>query len=499
MIDTVRVRYAPSPTGPLHIGGARSALFNWLFARHHHGTFILRIEDTDQTRYDPNALIDLLDGLRWLGLHWDEGPEVGGEYGPYFQTRRAELYQHWASWLVENGHAYRCYCSSQRLAQMRQEQRQTGGLVGYDRHCRYLTASQRAEHEAAGDSFVIRLAMPVEGTTTFEDMIRGPITVENRTQDDLILLKSDNLPTYHLANVVDDHFMEISHIMRADEWIPTAPRHVRLYQAFGWEMPAIAHLPIILDPSGKGKISKRRKQVGDQVYYVSVCDFKQAGYLPETMFNFLARIGWGMDAETEVFGPEEAIARFSLAAVNPAPASPPYTKLDWLNGVYLRQMSVDELAERLYPVLQSAGLEVNPEAVLAVTPLIQERIKTLNDAIELTNFIFEDEISYDTESLIGKKMDARSSASALASATEALAALAPFSDDHIETSLRALANDLNLKAGQLFGIIRVAVSGKAVAPPLFGTLAVLGRERSLARMTVAERKLEEYIRAAPQP
>lgn len=498
MTDTVRVRYAPSPTGPLHIGGARTALFNWLFARHHRGRFILRIEDTDQARYDPDALVDLFDGLRWLGLDWDEGPEVGGEYGPYFQTQRAELYQQWANWLVDNGHAYRCYCSPERLAQMRQEQREKGGHLGYDRHCRYLTVNERAEYEAARDAHVIRLAMPVEGTTSFEDFIRGRITVDNRTQDDLILLKSDGLPTYHLANVVDDHFMEISHIMRADEWIPTAPRHVRLYEAFGWKMPAIAHLPIILDPSGKGKISKRKKQVGSQVYYVSVREFKEAGYLPETMFNFLARIGWGMDAETEVFDVEEAIARFDLAAVNAAPASPPYAKLDWLNGVYLREMSCDELARRLYPVLQSAGLEVDPETVLAVTPLIQERIKTLQDAVALTDFFFEDKIVYETESLIGKRMDALSSLNALTRAAGALSGLESFSDNEIETVLRGLANDMNLKAGQLFGIIRVAVTGKKVAPPLFGTLDVLGRERSLARLALAERRLEEFIHANPE-
>ncbi len=492
MNHSVRVRFAPSPTGPFHIGGARTALFNWLFARRHGGAFILRIEDTDQKRYEPDALTDLLDGLRWLGLDWDEGPEVGGDFGPYFQTQRVDLYRHWAEWLVENDHAYRCYCSPTRLAQMRQEQRAQGALQGYDRHCRFLSAAVRSEHEAAGDSYVVRLAMPMEGSTSFVDLIRGPITVDNRTQDDLILLKSDGLPTYHLANVVDDHFMQISHIMRADEWIPTAPRHVRLYEAFNWEMPPIAHLPIILDPTGKGKISKRRKQIGDQVYYVLVREFKEAGYLPETMLNFLARIGWGMDAETEVFDPEEAIARFDVTAVNPGPASPPYSKLDWLNGVYMRQMPVDELARRIYPVLQSAGLEVEPETVKAVTPLVQERIKTLNDAIELTDFFFKDGITYEPQALIGKKMGANASLAALQRVYATLADL-NFDAETLETALRALADELGLKAGQLFGIIRVATTGKTVAPPLFGTLAVLGRERTLARVSLAEEKLNELV------
>lgn len=489
MSNTVRVRFAPSPTGPFHIGGARTALFNWLFARHNGGSFILRIEDTDQRRYDPNALSDLLDGLRWLGLDWDEGPEVGGNFGPYFQTQRADLYRHWANWLVDQEHAFRCYCSPERLAQMRQEQRERGEQVGYDRHCRYLTAAQRAEREAAGESYVIRLAMPIEGSTSFEDLLRGTITVDNHTQDDLVLLKSDGLPTYHLANVVDDHFMEISHILRADEWIPTAPRHVRLYAAFDWEMPAFAHLPIILDPSGKGKISKRKKQVGAQVYYVLVHEFREAGYLPETMFNFLARIGWGMDAETEVFDPEEAIVHFDVTAVNPGSASPPYSKLEWLNGVYIRQLPTDELARRIYPTLLSAGLEADLETTIAVTPLIQERIKTLNDAVALTDFFFEDEITCEPGALIGKRMDASSSLVALQRTRATLADLPDFEEATLEPALRAQADELGLKAGQLFGIIRVAATGKTVAPPLFGTLAVLGRERTLTRLESAEEKL----------
>jgi glutamyl-tRNA synthetase len=487
----IRVRFAPSPTGPFHIGGARTALFNWLFARHHGGSFVLRIEDTDQKRYDPASLSEHLEGLRWLGLDWDEGPEVGGDYGPYFQSQRADLYRQWAGWLVEQGQAYRCYCSPRRLEQMRREQQARKGPSGYDGHCRYLTAAQRAEHEASGDAGVIRLAMPAEGTTSFVDLIRGEISVDNRTQDDLVLLKSDGLPTYHLANVIDDHFMEISHIMRADEWIPTAPRHVRLYQAFGWQMPALAHLPVILAPVGKGKLSKRKKQVGDKVYYVLVREFKEAGYLPEAMFNFLARIGWGLDAETEIFDRDQAIACFDLMSVNPAPASPPYSKLDWLNGVYIRDLSTDELARRLYPVLQSAGLEVEPATVTAVAPLVQERLKTLHDAVELTDFFFEGEIVYEPRELIGKKMDAEASLAALQRVQATLADLAAFDKETIETALRALVDELGLKAGQLFGIIRVATTGKKVAPPLFGTLAVLGRQRSLARIELALEKLRK--------
>lgn len=492
MTQAVRVRVAPSPTGYLHLGVARTALFNWLFARRHGGSFIVRIEDTDQKRYVPEAVTNLLDGLRWLGIDWDEGPEVGGDYGPYFQTQRADMYRHWSDWLLEQGYAYRCYCSPQRLDQMRQEQRARGeSAQGYDRRCRHLTAAQRAEHEAAGDVGVVRLAMPTEGVTSFVDLIRGQITVENHTQDDLILLKSDGLPTYHLANVVDDHFMEISHIMRADEWIPTAPRHVQLYRAFGWEVPIFAHLPIVLSPTGKGKLSKRRQQVGSKVYYTMIHEFQEQGYLPEAMVNFLARIGWGLDAETEVFDRQEAIARFDPADVNAAPASPPYSKLDWLNGVYLRQLSTEELARQLHPVFQRAGLEVEPDMVLAVTPLVQERLKTLNDVVALTDFFFltEDELEHDPKRLIGKKMDADSSLAALRRARTTLADLPAFDEEAIETGLRALATELGLKAGQLFGMIREAVTARKVSPPLFGTLAVLGRERVLARMGRAEKAL----------
>ncbi|HID86769.1 MAG TPA: glutamate--tRNA ligase, partial [Anaerolineae bacterium] len=242
---SVRVRFAPSPTGYLHVGGARTALFNWLFARHHNGVFILRIEDTDRTRYREDALDDIMEGLRWLGLEWDEGPEVGGDYGPYFQSQRLDIYQEYARKLVESGHAYYCYCSPERLAQLREEQRRRGEpALGYDRHCRYLTAKQRADYEAQGIVPVVRLKVPLEGQTSFHDVLHGDITVDNASLDDLVLLKSDGYPTYHLANVVDDHLMEISHIMRADEWLPSVPKHVLMYRAFGWEPPVFAHLPI---------------------------------------------------------------------------------------------------------------------------------------------------------------------------------------------------------------------------------------------------------------
>ena len=479
---SVRVRFAPSPTGYLHVGGARTALYNWLFARHHGGTFILRIEDTDRTRYDAQALKDIFDSLRWLGLDWDEGPLVGGDYGPYAQSERLEIYQKYAKQLVDDDHAYYCYCSPERLAQMR-EQYERSGQTGYDRHCRYLTTKQRADYEAQGIVPVVRLKVPLEGQTTFHDVIRGTTTVDNTTLDDLVLLKSDGFPTYHLANVVDDHLMEITHIMRGDEWLPSVPRHVLLYQAFGWEIPIYAHLPVILSPTGKGKLSKRHG--GVEVRY-----FRERGYLPEAMVNFLARVGWAYDDKTELFTREELIARFDLDGVNKSPAAFSYEKLEWMNGVYIRNLPPDDLVQRLVPFL-AAGLGIDENELRKrrelreLVPLVQERLKTLADITDWADFFFVEEIACDPQLLIGKNMTPADCTTALERTLEVLGSLSDFSEEAMETALRGLADDLNMKPGQLFGTIRVAVTGKTVAPPLFGTLRILGRERVLSRLVHA--------------
>ena len=490
--NTVRVRFPPSPTGLMHVGGLRSALFNWLFARHHGGAFIVRIEDTDRKRYDPEALSDILASLRWLGLDWDEGPEVGGDYGPYFQSERVDLYQTYAHELVENGHAYYCFCSPERLAQVREEQQRRKEFVGYDRHCRDLDPGQSANRAASGETAVVRLKMPLEGQTSFHDLIRGDITVENNTQDDLVLLKSDGYPTYHLANVVDDHLMGITHIMRADEWISTAPRHVRLYEALGWEMPAIAHLPVVLDPSGKGKMSKRKKTgPGGREMPVLVRDFRAAGYLPEAMFNFLALVGWSYDGHTEMMTREEIIERFSVKHINPAPAAFNYDKLDHMNGVYIRGLTADDLADRMMPFLEEAGLDADRETVVRIAPLIQERLKRLDEAPGMVDFFFVEELpDYDPHLLIPKKMDAAGARVLLGQARAVLAEVSPFTHDPLETALRGLAETMGVKVGQLFAPIRVAACGRAVAPPLFGTLEILGRERVLERLDLGLEKLE---------
>jgi len=471
----VRVRIAPSPTGYFHVGSARTALYNWLFARKHGGRFVVRVEDTDQSRYHPEAVSDMTSSLHWLGLDWDEGPEVGGDYGPYYQSERLDLYRRYADRLVDQGHAYRCYCSEERLAALREQQRQDKKDIGYDRHCRTLTAAQRAALQAEGAVPVVRLAVPLEGETSFRDLLYGTITVDNRTLDDLVLLKSDGFPTYHLANVVDDHHMEISHIMRADEWLPSVPKHVLLYRALGWELPVYAHLPLILAPSGKGKLSKRHGGV-------EIHEFRSQGYLPEAMINYLARTGWSYDDKTEIFSRDELLRCWDLSAVNNSPARFSYERLESINGLYIRQLSVDDLAERLVPWLARAGLHATAAELVPVVPLIRERLKVLADVVEKAAFFFTEDLSYDPGELVGKKMTAAQSLELLSRMREALAGLPDLSVEHTDPVLRALADEKGVKAGDLFGILRVAVTGKPVTPPLLESIAVLGRDRTLARI-----------------
>jgi glutamyl-tRNA synthetase len=481
----VRVRFAPSPTGYFHIGGARTALYNWLFARHHrNGTFILRIEDTDRSRYQKGAEADLLSSLRWLGLDWDEGPDVGGDFGPYYQSQRLDLYSNYAEQLLAEGYAYKCFCSSERLAALRKQQRETGqSHIGYDRHCRDLSEADVAEREAESLASVIRLKVPLEGQTSFHDVLRGTTTVDNETLEDIILVKSDGFPTYHMANVVDDHLMEITHIMRGDEWLASCPIHIILYDAFGWEPPAYVHLPLILDPAGKGKMSKRKTVgPGGREYLVLIKDFRAAGYLPAALVNFIARVGWSYDDRTELFSREELIEKFSLEGLNASPARLDYDKLEWMAGVYVRDASVDDLAEHLLPIYRNAGLDADLETVKKVVPLIQPRIKKLTDGLPISSFFFQPEIEIDPESLVGKKMDVAGSLDVLKKVRVLVEGLESFVPEALEQPLRDLADALDIKAGALFGILRGAVTGQQVSPPLFETMSILGRQRTLEQI-----------------
>jgi len=474
----VRVRFAPSPTGYPHVGNIRTALFAWLFARHYNGSFVVRIEDTDVARRVEGAVEAILDGLSWLGLDWDEGPEVGGQYGPYFQSQRLELYHQAAERLVSQGNAYYCYCSPRRLEEMRAEQVRRKQPPGYDRHCRDLSQEERAQKEAEGITPVVRFKTPLEGQTRFSDLIRGEVVFENKTIDDLVLLKSDGYPTYHLANVVDDHLMEITHVLRADEWLSSTPRHCLLYQALGIEPPQFAHFPMILG-ADRAKLSKRHGAV-------SITEYREQGYLPETMVNFLALLGWSLDDRTEILSRQELINNFSLERVSQTAAIFNQDKLTWMNGVYIRSLSLEDFTQRALPFLES-GLSaevkrpLSTDYVRQIMPLIQERAKTLAEVPELVQFFFVDELDYASDLLIGKKMTQESATKALEVTSEKLGQLDVFDAESLEALLRPLAVELGLKTGQLFGTLRVATTGRTAAPPLFQTMAVLGKERCLKR------------------
>ncbi|MCB0046153.1 MAG: glutamate--tRNA ligase [Caldilineaceae bacterium] len=494
-----RTRFAPSPTGYLHLGGLRTALFAWLWARHTNGQFILRIEDTDQNRYQEDSLDDLMRGLRWLGLEWDEGPEAGGPVGPYIQSRRREIYQRYVQQLIDDGYAYRSYMSAEELDALREEQRARGDAPGYDRRDRYLTPEQIAAYEAEGRPSVVRFSAPLEGKTTVHDLIRGDITVENESVRDPVILKSDGLPTYHLAVVVDDHLMGVTDVLRGEEWISSTPLHQMLYAAFDWDAPRFIHLPVILDPSGQGKMSKRKKVVDGHEYLAQVHEFIDAGYLPEAVFNLLTNVGWNFDAEREIFTREEAIERFDVADINPSPGALPYAKLEWLNGVYIRDMAPAELQARLIPYL-SRGLDIaesdlaqDPRLPLLV-PLIQERLKTLAEAAEKVEWAFQsaDEIDYsNTKALLGKKLDAAQSADVLATGYDLIENAEPFTADVLEQAFRAKTDELGLKAGSFFSPFRGALTGKMVAPPLFDSMVVLGRDETLIRVRNGEAALRK--------
>ena len=501
MTSPARVRFAPSPTGFIHIGSARTALFNWLYARHTGGQFILRIEDTDRTRLHPGSLPDMFASLRWLGLEWDEGPEVGGACGPYVQSERLELYREWAGWLVNEGHAYRCYCTAAEVDQMRQEQIARKQDSGYDRRCRNLSPAERASREAAGRSYVIRLAVPETGQITFHDTIRGDITFGNDKIQDAVLLKSDGWPTYHLANIVDDHFMRITHILRGDEWLSSVPLHWHLYQAFGWEPPVWAHLPVILNPNGQGKMSKREIIRPDgTVIPVYIHNYREQGYLPEAMINFLCGIGWALDGFTEIYDLDTVTAAFDLSSIQASPGAFPTEKLIWMNGMYIRQLAADDLHLRLVPFL-SRQLGVPEETLRTdhglrlLIPFVQERIKTLTEAADFVDYLYADTIRIpDPAELVPAKTSAAQIRVGLERTAAMLEALPNWNEAAIEEALRGLAGELGLKPGQLFTAIRVAVTGKKVAPPLFVTVEAIGREGAVTRIRQAIALLTDGLR-----
>ena len=480
-MHAIRTRFAPSPTGFLHIGGLRTALFAYLFARHNGGAFILRIEDTDRSRLVEGAEGDIMESLEWIGIGWDEGPDKGGGCGPYRQSERKEIYQDHAQRLIEKGNAYRCFCTPERLQNLREEQKRQGLDPGYDRHCRNLEAEEREEHERRGGSSVIRLKVPLEGESSFDDQIRGRIAKKNSVLDDLVLLKSDGFPTYHLANVVDDHLMHISHVIRGDEWISSTPRHILLYRAFGWEPPKFAHVPVILAQGG-GKLSKRHGATMAR-------EFRERGYLSDALLNFIALLGWALDDKTEFFTMDELIRHFDIERVNKASALFSYEKLDWFNGIYIRKKSIPELYEELLPFLKRDRIITSENEaerkgyISRILPLIQERLNHLNDITGLIWFFFDElyEIR-EPEALIPKKGTVDDASTILKRTYELIDSIPAFDEEKLEDAMRGLVEELGLKTGQVFMTVRVAITGSRVSPGLFETMVVLGRDVVLGRL-----------------
>ena len=483
-----RVRFAPSPTGRLHIGGARTALYDYLLARRTKGKFVLRIEDTDRKRFVPGAEEEIYEALSWLGMEWDEGPDVGGPHAPYRQSERVDIYLEHAEQLVESGHAYYCFCTPERLATVRKEQQARKEPPRYDGLCRRLSPEEASQRKHDGETAVVRFKTPQEGQTVGVDVIRGEITVDNATLDDYIISKSDGLPTYHLAAMVDDHLMGITHVLRTSEWLPTFPLHVLIYESYGWEQPAWVHMSVLLNPSGKGKLSKRHSSGESQA--VHPLEFKKLGYVPQAAVNWLVLMGWSYDDHTEFFEMVDLIEKFSLAKLSASPAAVNFSKLDHFNGLHIRSLSEQELVEKLLPYFHAANLSVTEDQLLRVAPLIQERIRTLDEAVDMAGFLFRDPVKPVPQALVGKNMSPDESSEAIRRSIAVVKEFGQLETDRLEFSLRELAEALSLKVGQLFGILRIAVTGQRVSPPLIETMELLGKELVIERLEAAQKALK---------
>ena len=490
--NLVRVRFAPSPTGRTHLGSGRTALYNYLLARQTGGKFILRIEDTDQKRYVPGAEKELIDSLHWLGIEWDEGPEIGGTNAPYRQSERREIYQEYARKLIEAGHAYYCFCTPERLEMVRKDQLSRKENPRYDGLCRRLDPDEAQARVLKGERHVVRFKVPETGSVTVHDLIRGNITVENSALDDYVLVKSDGLALYHLAAMVDDHLMGISHVIRGSEWLSTFPLHAQIIQAFGWQEPQWVHLSVFLKPSGKGKMSKRESsQLIQDGHSIFINDLKSLGYIPEGVINWIALMGWSYDDRTEFFTMKDLIEKFNLAHLNPSPAAINFTKLDYFNGLHIRNLSREDLAQRLAPYIISAGYEFDEDKLYHAIPIIRERLVTLDDVIPVAGFFFKEDIELNPNDLIGDDLTPADSAEVARKAYQLLVSLPGITKELAELPMRKLVDELNMKVGQVFGILRAAVIGQKVSPPLFESMEIIGKDKVLERIRSAIALLEQ--------
>lgn len=477
-----RVRVAPSPTGHMHLATARTALYDYLLARQTGGKFVLRIEDTDVKRTVAGSEAEIMKGLRWLGLDYDEGPDIGGPFGPYRQTERRDLYREQADWLVARGLAYPCFCTPERLESMRQEQQARKLASHYDGLCRRIEPDQAQSRVARGERHVIRFKTPKDGTTTAHDLLRGDIVVENANIDDYVLLKSDGLPTYHLAAVVDDHFMQITHVLRGAEWLSTFPLHVNVCRAFGWDEPTWVHLSLFLKPSGKGKLSKRdASDAMKDGYSVFIKDLEHLGFIPEGVLNWIVLMGWGV-AEGDVLSLEEMIKRFDLGSLTASPAAINFAKLDHFNGTHIRLLSDDDLARRLGPFFAAAGLPVQDDALRRIAPLLKGRMTTLDEAVPMGGFFFKPTVTPEPAELVGKGLTSLQSQDVLRSSLAVIEPLQPFDAGTLDGALRQMAERMSLSPGEAFGVLRVAFTGQKVSPPLFESMEVIGRDLVIARL-----------------
>lgn len=484
-MSNIRVRFAPSPTGYLHIGGLRTALYNYLFAQKNGGKFILRIEDTDQTRFVEGAIENLIHSLQWAGVKYDEGVFVEdgkvvekGDFGPYIQSKRLEIYREYVDKLLEEGHAYYCFCSRERLENIRDEQKMKGLVPKYDGFCRNVSLADAKERVVQGEEHVVRLKLPHNKDIQFHDIVRGDIVINTNDIDDQVLLKSDGYPTYHMAVVVDDYLMGITHIVRGEEWLPSTPKHIFLYEAFGWEKPVYVHLPTVLNKERK-KLSKRQ---GD----VSVDDFRNKGYLPGGLVNYLALVGWSPEDNQELLSMEEMIEKFSFERVSKTGGIFDKDKLDWVNGHYIRNSTTEEIKDLALPYLIQSGfideefIKNNPEWMLMLIETVKESLSTISEITEKVQFIFKDELEIEEETF-NEFLGDDNGSTLMKAIIEELSNVDKIDMEYAKTFMKSIQKATGIKGKNLFMPIRVALTGSAHGPELVNVLYLLGKDRIINR------------------
>jgi len=500
MTDNVRVRFAPSPTGPLHIGGVRTALFNYLFAKKHNGTFVLRIEDTDQTRYVKNAEQYIIDALKWCNIPFDEGPGNNEKFGPYRQSERKDLYKSYANELIENGWAYYAFDTAEELDAHRKNHEENGKTFTYNWHNREklnsslaLSTDEVKAKLATGDKYVVRFKTPQDETLILEDEIRGKIKIDTNVLDDKVLFKSDGMPTYHLANIVDDHLMEISHVIRGEEWLPSLPLHVLLYRAFDWQAPKFAHLPLILKPIGKGKLSKRDgDKLGFPVFPLEYTNeksgdvsrgYKEDGYFNDAFINMLALLGWNPGTEQEIFSLEGLIEAFDLSRVSKSGAKFSPDKTNWFNQQYLQQKTNEELTTLYTPILSEKGITTNVVYTTKVVSLIKERATFVADFWELSSFFFENPVDYDAKA--AKKQWKETTGVLMEELTTVISKIEDFTIENAQTDIKGWITAKEIGFGKVMQPLRLSLVGKLAGPDLFDIMTMIGKENTITRIKSA--------------